>query len=98
MILQFEVVNRKSLLNYFPLSFNRSYKMVLLKLFITFLKIGFFAFGGAYSFLPLVEREVVQNHCWLEGPEFLEVVGIARVFPGAISIGCFRQGDGPALH
>ena len=60
--------------------------MVLLKLFITFLKIGFFAFGGAYSFLPLVEREVVQNHCWLEGPEFLEVVGIARVFPGAISI------------
>ncbi|MHC4364787.1 MAG: chromate transporter [Planctomycetota bacterium] len=60
--------------------------MVLLKLFVTFLRIGFFAFGGAYSFLPLVEREVVDNHQWLEKGEFLEVLGIVKVVPGAISI------------
>lgn len=60
--------------------------MVLLELFIAFLRISFFAFGGAYSFLPLVEREVVQNHHWLDKPEFLEVLGIVRVLPGAISI------------
>jgi chromate transporter len=60
--------------------------MVLLKLFVAFLRIGFFAFGGAYSFLPLVEREVVENHQWLERGEFLEVLGIVRVVPGAISI------------
>ncbi|MHC4720497.1 MAG: chromate transporter, partial [Planctomycetota bacterium] len=60
--------------------------MVLLKLFVTFLRIGFFAFGGAYSFLPLVEREVVENHQWLEKGEFLEVLGIVKVVPGAISI------------
>jgi chromate transporter len=60
--------------------------MVLLKLFFAFLKIGFFAIGGAYSFLPLTEKEVVQNHHWLEKSEFLEVVGMAEVFPGAISI------------
>ena len=60
--------------------------MVIFELFIVFSKIGLFAFGGAYSFLPLIESEVVQNHHWLDKPEFLEVVGIARVFPGAISI------------
>ena len=60
--------------------------MVLLELFIAFSKIGLFAFGGAYSFLPLIEREVVQNHHWLDKPEFLEVLGMVKVFPGAISI------------
>jgi len=60
--------------------------MVLLELFIAFSRIGFFAFGGAYSFLPLIEREVVQNHHWLDRPEFLEVLGITKVVPGAISV------------
>jgi len=36
--------------------------------------------------LPLIEREVVQNYHWLDKPEFLEVLGIATVVPGAISI------------
>jgi chromate transporter len=60
--------------------------MVILKLFMTFSKISLFALGGAYSFLPLIEREVVQNHHWLDKTEFLEVVGITKMFPGAISI------------
>ena len=60
--------------------------MLLLKLFAVFLRIGFLAFGGAYSFLPLIEREVVQYHHWLEKSEFLEVIGIASIFPGALSI------------
>ena len=60
--------------------------MVLLKLFIAFLRIGLFTFGGAYSFLPLIEREVVQNHHWLNKPEFLEVLGLVSALPGAVSI------------
>jgi chromate transporter len=60
--------------------------MVLLELFIAFSRIGFFAFGGAYSFLPLIEREVVESHHWLDRPEFLEVLGITKVVPGAISV------------
>ena len=60
--------------------------MVLLLLFFVFLKVGLFAIGGAYSFLPLVEREVVESHKWLSRPEFLEVVGMVELFPGAISI------------
>lgn len=60
--------------------------MILLELFIVFLRIGLFAFGGAYSFLPLVEREVVEGRHWLDKPEFLEVLGIVKVCPGAVSI------------
>ncbi len=60
--------------------------MVLFELFIAFLRIGLFAFGGGEAFLPLVEREVVENYHWLDKAEFLEVLGIARVVPGALSI------------
>ena len=60
--------------------------MILLQLFFSFFKIGLFAIGGAYSFLPLIEKEVVQYHHWLDKAEFLEVLGIVKIFPGAISI------------
>jgi chromate transporter len=60
--------------------------MILLKLFLVFLRVGFFAIGGAYSFLPLLEKELVENNQWLDKPEFSEVVGMAEIFPGAISI------------
>jgi len=60
--------------------------MILIQLFIVFLRIGLFAIGGAYSFLPLLEREIVDNYQWLTKGEFLEVLGIVKIFPGAISI------------
>ena len=60
--------------------------MLLLKIFIVFSKISVLAFGGAYSFLPLIEHEVVENHHWLGKPEFLEIAGLTKLFPGAISI------------
>ena len=60
--------------------------MILLKLFLSFFKIGAFAIGGAYSFLPLIEKEVVEKYHWLTKAEFLDVLGVVKVMPGAISI------------
>lgn len=60
--------------------------MILVKLFSTFLKIGFLSFGGAYSFLPVFEKEVVEKCGWLTAQEFIDVMGIILVFPGALSI------------
>ncbi len=60
--------------------------MILINLFLAFLRVGLFAIGGAYSFLPLIEREVVQRYHWLTREEFLDVQGLTQVFPGAISI------------
>ncbi len=55
-------------------------------LFVSFLKVGALSFGGAYSFIPAIENEVVKNHHWLTGDEFLKILGMVEVFPGAISI------------
>lgn len=60
--------------------------MVLLNLFSSFLRVGFFAIGGAYSFLPLLEKEIVQKYHWLTKEEFLDVLAMVKAFPGAISI------------
>jgi chromate transporter len=60
--------------------------MILLQLFAVFFKVGLFAIGGAYSFLPLVQKEVVESHGWLSKSEFLEVTGMVEIFPGAISV------------
>lgn len=58
----------------------------LINLFLAFLKVGSFSFGGAYSLIPLIEKEVVANHHWLTKDEFIKVLGMVEVFPGAISI------------
>jgi len=55
-----------------------------IELFISFMKVGSFSFGGAYSLIPLIEKEVVTNHQWLSNDEFLKVLGMVEVFPGAI--------------
>lgn len=58
----------------------------LINLFLAFLKVGSFSFGGAYSLIPLIEKEVVSNHGWLNHDEFIKVLGMVEIFPGAISI------------
>lgn len=60
--------------------------MVLTRLFLVFTKISLFAIGGAYSFLPLLEKELVQRYQWIGREEFLDIMGMVKIFPGAISI------------
>lgn len=60
--------------------------MIILKLCFIFAKASLCAFGGAYSFLPVLERELVNNCQWLSKGEFLDVLGMVKIFPGAISI------------
>lgn len=57
-----------------------------LKLFITFLKIGLFSFGGGYAMLPLIKQEVVINNAWLTLSEFTDIIAISQVTPGPIAI------------
>ncbi len=58
----------------------------LIALFWSFFKVGSFSFGGAYSLLPLIENEIVVNHTWVTKDEFLKVLGMVEIVPGAISI------------
>ena len=40
-------------------------KKELLPLFLTFLKIGAFTFGGGYAMIPLIQKGVVEDHKWI---------------------------------
>ena len=58
----------------------------LWELFITFLRIGAFTFGGGYAMIPLIQREAVEKHGWVSDEDILEVVAIAESTPGPIAI------------
>jgi len=60
--------------------------MIYLKLFISFLKIGAFSFGGGYAAMPLIESEVVNTHHWLSVAEFGDLITISQMTPGPIAI------------
>ena len=58
----------------------------LLTLFLTFLKIGAFTFGGGYAMIALLENEFVVKKKWLEQDDFLDMVAIAESTPGPVAI------------
>lgn len=56
-----------------------------LALFVSFLKIGLFGFGGGYAMLPLIQREVVDLHGWISVSDFTDIVAISQTTPGPIA-------------
>jgi len=59
--------------------------LIYLKLFITFIKIGLFSFGGGYAMIPLIQREI-ELHGWLTSSEFIDIIAIAEMTPGPIAV------------
>lgn len=57
-----------------------------LSLFWTFFKIGAFTFGGGYAMIPLIQREIVENHKWLDDEDIMSVIAISESTPGPIAI------------
>ena len=59
---------------------------MLIKLFLSFLKIGLFSFGGGYAALPIIQEEVVNLNNWLSLSEFNDLITISQMTPGPIAI------------
>lgn len=59
---------------------------MLWQLFISFLKIGCFTFGGGYAMIPLIEREVIDRKAWIARADFLDLLTLAQSAPGPISL------------
>ena len=59
---------------------------MLIKLFISFLKIGLFSFGGGYAALALIQQEVVVENGWLAVGEFNDLITISQMTPGPIAL------------
>ena len=60
--------------------------MLLIRIFLTFLKIGIFTFGGGYSMIALIQNEVVVKNNWLSISEFTDILAISQMTPGPIGI------------
>lgn len=59
---------------------------MLWRLFITFMKIGAFTFGGGWAMISIIEREVVDNHKWLGREEFIDQLSLAQSLPGILAV------------
>ena len=60
--------------------------MIYLQLFLSFLQIGAFSFGGGYAAMPLIQQQVVSMHGWLSPGEFIDLVTISQMTPGPIAV------------
>lgn len=59
--------------------------MIYLRLIWSYLKIGFFGFGGGYAMLALIENEIVTPG-WISEQMFTDIVAISQMTPGPIGI------------
>ena len=55
--------------------------MIYFQLFLSFLQIGAFSFGGGYAAMPLIQNQVVTLHGWLNLAEFTDLVTISQMTP-----------------
>ncbi|MDD6328101.1 MAG: chromate transporter [Lachnospiraceae bacterium] len=59
--------------------------MIYIKLFLEFMKIGLFSFGGAYGAIPLIQDCVLRNE-WMDVGMFSNMLAISESTPGPIMV------------
>lgn len=60
--------------------------MIYLKLFLTFVKIGFCSFGGM-TMVAVINDEVLR-YGWMTAAEVMDIVAVAEMTPGSLGINC----------
>lgn len=59
--------------------------MIYWDLFLGFLRVGCFAFGGAYAAIPLI-REVVLDYGWIDDATLTYMIAVSESTPGPIMV------------
>lgn len=59
--------------------------MILWELFLGFLKVGCFSFGGAYAAIPLI-RDVVSTYGWMSDEKLTYMIAVSESTPGPIMV------------
>lgn len=59
--------------------------MIYLELFLTFLQVGTFSFGGGYGMIAMI-RELTLMHGWLTEAELINFIAVAESTPGPIAV------------
>lgn len=58
----------------------------LFALFGRFFTIGLLTFGGGYSMLPMMQRELIDKQKWVTKDELLDYFAVAQCTPGIIAV------------
>jgi chromate transporter len=56
------------------------------QVFLTFINIGFLAFGGGFTSIPIIQHQIVDNLRWLDIHQFMDGIALGQVTPGPVFI------------
>lgn len=56
------------------------------ELFLIFLKLGLFCFGGGWSIISQIEEECIQKRQWITNEKLLDFISVGRSLPGIMVI------------
>ena len=59
--------------------------MILLELFLIFMKIGAFTFGGGYAMIAMIQAEA-ENNGWLTQEQLVDFVALSESTPGPLAV------------
>lgn len=60
--------------------------MIYFELFLSFIYIGLFSFGGGYAVIALIQSQIVEAQGWITFSEFTDIITISEMTPGPLSI------------
>ena len=58
----------------------------LLELYLAFVKIGAFTFGGGLAMMPIMQRELIEKRGWITEEELIDYFAIGQSTPGIIAV------------
>ena len=59
---------------------------LLLRLFISFVIVGFGAWGGGTVAIPLIQHEVVEKNAWINDEEISGIIALSQMTPGPLAV------------
>lgn len=57
-----------------------------IKLYLAFVKIGAFTFGGGLAMMPIMQRELIEKRGWVTEEELIDYFAIGQSTPGIIAV------------
>ena len=57
-----------------------------LELYLAFVKIGAFTFGGGLAMMPIMQRELIEKRGWVTEEELIDYFAIGQSTPGIIAV------------
>lgn len=85
-IIYSDILKKKNNTKLRSIAFPMATLPLLSDLFLFFIKVGSFIYGGGLVIIPFIENEVVNKLGWLTQSEFLSGIALGQITPGPVVI------------